>query len=140
MRKEMRGISPLIATLILVAATVAGGAIVYSVMQGQASRLGGGANLEITNADIIVAGSARLATVTVRNTGSVNLTSVTATITVDSGSAASIDLGSIAPGTSASGENTSGSWTAGKAYIVKVAGTAADGSTVTRSVSVIARG
>lgn len=138
--KEKRGISPLIATLILIAATVAGGAIVYSVMQGQASKFSGGAELEITYADVIVSGNAKLATVTVRNMGSTSLDSVTATITTDTaGVPASISIGSLSPGQAISGSDNSGTWTAGKTYIVQASGTAPDGSVVSKSQSVLAR-
>ncbi len=138
--KGKRGVSPLIATLILIAATVAGGAIVYSVMQGQASKFSGGAELEITYADVIVSGNTELATVTVRNMGSTSLNSVTATVTTDTaGAPASISIGNLSPGQAISGSDNSGAWTAGKTYIVQATGTAPDGSVVSKSQSVLAR-
>ena len=132
-----RGISPLIATLILVAATVAGGAIVYSVMQSQAGWLSGGADFEITSADIITAGGTNLATVTVKNVGSVSLTSVAATVKTD-GTDVIITVGSLNPGQAKSGENTTGTWTAGSSYMVTVTGAYANGSVV-KSQTVVAR-
>ncbi|MBC7218612.1 MAG: hypothetical protein H5T49_00540 [Hadesarchaea archaeon] len=138
--KETRGISPLIATLILVAATVAGGAIVYQVMRSQAGSLSGGADLQITYADIIVAGNTRLATVTVKNIGSVAFSSITITVTTNSTPvtlSVSLPSGGLASGMSVTGENTTGSWTANTGYVVTVTGTYSGGSVV-KSMTVFA--
>jgi FlaG/FlaF family flagellin (archaellin) len=135
----MRGISPLIATLILIIATVACGAVVFAVARGLVGSHAGGADLEITNADIIVAGGARLATVNVKNVGTVNLENVSATVTTD-GSSVSISLGSIAIGQTKYGENDTGQWIAGRTYIVSVKADALDGSRVVKSLSVVAHG
>jgi FlaG/FlaF family flagellin (archaellin) len=136
----MRGISPLIATLILIIATVACGAVVFAVARGLVGSHAGGADLEITNADIIVAGGARLATVNVKNVGTVNLENVSATVTVDSGTNVTILLDNIAIGQTKYGENSAGQWTAGRTYIVSVKADALDGSRVVKSLSVVAHG
>lgn len=133
----IRGISPLIATLILIGATVAGGAIVYAVMRGQMSSLAGAADLDITNADIIVAGGSQLATVTVRNSGGSDLSNVAVTVSSDAGDVSLPAVGSLTVGQSKSVEGT-GSWTTGKPYIVKVSATAANGGTITKSLTVVA--
>ena len=133
--KEARGISPLIATLILIAATIAGGAVVYGVMRSQMSSLGSNTNLEITYADIVVAGNTKLAVVTVKNVGTVNLENVTATVTTDNTESVSILLGNLAAGQTQSGENNVGQWTPGNTYIVKVSDNVA---TVMKSTSVVA--
>jgi flagellin-like protein len=137
--KEVRGISPLIATLILVAATVAGGAIVYGVMRSQMSSLTGGADLEITYADVIVAGNAQKAFVTVKNTGSTNLSGVTVTITTENNGSytpSPISLDNINSGMQKTGEASgTNAWLVGKNYIVTVKD--AD-NTVVKSLSVVA--
>ena len=134
-KKEIRGISPLIATLILIAATVAGGAVVYTVMRGQASSLSGGADLQIMYADIIVAGNTKLATVTVKNVGAVAFSGITISVTTDTPNSpaplpVSLPSGGLASGMTVTGENTTGSWTANANYVVTVTGTYSGGSVV----------
>lgn len=132
-KKEIRGISPLIATLILIAATVAGGAVVYTVMRSQAGSLSGGADLQIMYADIIVAGNTKLATVTVKNVGSVAFSDITISVTTNSDSVTlpvSLPSGGLASGMTVTGENTTGSWTANANYVVTVTGTYSGGSVV----------
>jgi flagellin-like protein len=132
-KKEIRGISPLIATLILIAATVAGGAVIYTVMRSQAGSLSGGADLQIMYADIIVAGNTKLATVTVKNVGSVAFSDITISVTTNSDSVTlpvSLPSGGLASGMTVTGENTTGSWTANANYVVTVTGTYSGGSVV----------
>jgi flagellin-like protein len=133
--KEARGISPLIATLILIAATIAGGAVVYGVMRSQMSSLGSNTNLEITYADIVVAGNENLAMVTVKNVGTVNLTGVTVTVTAENENPVLISLGDLAAGQTKSGENLAGSWIPGNTYIVRVSDS---NHIVMKSTSVVA--
>jgi hypothetical protein len=137
-QKENCGISPLVATLILIGATVAGGAIVYGVMRSQMSSLTGGADLQITYADVIVAGNAQKAFVTVKNTGSTNLTGVTVTITTESGSATwsptSADI-NVGQQKSFETTGTGATWSVGKTYVVTVKDT---NNTVVKSLSVVA--
>lgn len=128
-----RGISPLIATLILIAATVAGGALVYAVMRSQMSSLAGAADLQVTYAEIIVAGNTKKAFVTVQNTGNVKLSGVVVTISSDSADV-TINLGDIDKGMTKSGEN-SGQWTAGLSYLITVKDAA---NSVVKSLSVVA--
>jgi len=133
-KKEIRGISPLIATLILIAATVAGGAVVYTVMRSQAGSLSGGADLQIMYADIIVAGNTKLATVTVKNVGSVAFSGITISVTTEGGGSVTLPVslpsGGLASGMTVTGENTTGSWTANANYVVTVTGTYSGGSVV----------
>jgi len=133
-KKEIRGISPLIATLILIAATVAGGAVVYTVMRSQAGSLSGGADLQIMYADIIVAGNTKLATVTVKNVGSVAFSGITISVTTEDGGSVTLPVslpsGGLASGMTVTGENTTGSWTANANYVVTVTGTYSGGSVV----------
>jgi flagellin-like protein len=141
--KEMRGISPLVATLILIAATVAGGAIVYGVMRSQMSSLAGGADLQITYADVIVAGNTKRATVTVQNTGTVALSSVTATIYDNAGNSLipTISIGTLNAGQTSGGTADNSSWTnvvTGAQCVIKVTASTPDGGSVTKTTVVVA--
>jgi flagellin-like protein len=133
-RLGVRAISPLVATLILIAATVAGGALVYAVMRSQMSSLAGAADLQVNYAEIIVAGGVSKAFVTVQNTGNVKLSGVGVKITQEAGSEVTINLGDIDKGQTKSGE-TSGNWTAGKSYILTVRD---NNDLVVKSLSVVA--
>jgi len=142
---EARGISPLIATLILIAATVAGGAIIYQVMRSQSSSFSSAADFQISYADVLVAGSTRKATVTVQNTGTISLSSVTATIYDNAGNALSptIDLGSLDAGQTKGGtaDNTATNWPnviAGAQCIIKVTANVSGGGSVTKTAVVVA--
>jgi len=132
---EVRGISPLIATLILVAATVAGGAIVYSVMQSQAGRLSGGGDFEVQSVSLIASNNIAI---TIKNTGSVGISSGSVTV---GGQATTVSIGTVSPGQTYGGSGTTtATLTAGNSYVVKVSVTFADGSTATKAMSVTATG
>ena len=140
---EARGISPLIATLILIAATVAGGALIYQVMRSQSSSFSSAADFQITYADVLVAGSTRKATVTVQNTGTISLSSVTATIYDNAGNALSptIDLGSLDAGQTKGGTADNSDWSnviAGAQCIIKVTANVSGGGSVTKTAVVVA--
>jgi flagellin-like protein len=138
---EARGISPLIATLILIAATVAGGALIYQVMRSQSSSFSSTADFQITYADVLVAGSTKNATVTVQNTGTIALSNVTATIYDNNGQQA----GTISIATTLNAGQTAGNSTtsltgiaAGMQCVIKVTASTPDGGSVTKTAVVVA--
>jgi flagellin-like protein len=138
---EARGISPLIATLILIAATVAGGALIYQVMRSQSSSFSSTADFQITYADVLVAGSTKNATVTVQNTGTIALSNVTATIYDNNGQQA----GTISIATTLNAGQTAGNSTtsltgiaAGMQCVIKVTASTPDGGSATKTAVVVA--
>jgi len=139
---EARGISPLIATLILIAATVAGGALIYQVMRSQSSSFSSATDFQITYADVLVAGSTKNATVTVQNTGTIALSNVAATIYDNNGTQA----GTISIATTLNAGQTAGSSTtslagtiaAGTQCVIKVTASTPDGGSVTKTAVVVA--
>ncbi|MBC7218613.1 MAG: hypothetical protein H5T49_00545 [Hadesarchaea archaeon] len=138
---EVRGISPLIATLILVAATVAGGAIIYQVMRSQSGSFSNTADLQISYADVLVVGTTKNATVTVQNTGTLALSNVAATIYDNAGNQlGTISIASSLNAGQTAGGNTSltGTVNPGMQCVIKVTADVAGGGSVTKTTVVVA--
>ena len=139
--KEARGISPLIATLILVAATIAGGAIVFGVMRSQMNALSPGASIQIQEAKIVVTSEGSgLALVTVQNTGSTVLTNVTVTVENATPVSIAIPAAGLVSGHTASVNipGASGAWVLSTSYTITVQGTAPSGENVQDVTAVFA--
>ncbi|MEM2687592.1 MAG: archaellin/type IV pilin N-terminal domain-containing protein [Thermoproteota archaeon] len=133
-----KAISPLLATVILIAITVAGGLLVYNVFFNTAGTVSTQLNIQVVSVDIIRTSTTTLVSATIKNTGNKPITSCTVTIYGDSGSV-SLSLGAIDVGQSKSASQTnpsSFSVTVGKAYPVKIDATASDGSTLSKSLTV----
>ena len=135
---EARGISPLVATLILILVAVVGGGIVYNVMRSQASSYGSSADLQLQSIDVVSAGDVCYASATVKNVGTVALEGVEVKISSDSDDQ-TIYIGPLAPGESKGGEVSPASvvWTAGKTYIVTIRD---KNNTVVKTTTVLAHG
>lgn len=143
-----RGISPLIATIILIAITVAIGATIYSYVSSMSGVLGTQLSIQVQSIDLIKTSQGTvLFSITVKNTGNKPITSCTVTLWADNGEVQAISIGSIDPGQAKSTTVTnptlaSGSpppaaqFTVGKTYPVKISATAADGSRFDRSMTV----
>ncbi len=136
------GVSPLLATIILIAITVAAGLVIYNLFFSAVGTLSTQLNIQVISLDIIKTSSQTLISVTIKNSGNKPISSCTVTVYGDSGMA-TLNLGSIDVGQTRSGStvNPSGfSVTAGKTYPVRIRVTAADGSTLDKSLSVAATG
>jgi len=133
-----RGVSPLIATIILMAITVGAGLVIYNLFFGTAGTLSAQLNIQIVSVDIVKTSSHTLVSATIKNTGNKPISSCTVTIYGDSGTA-TLNLGSIDVGQTKSTSATDPSGftvTAGKTYPVKIAASASDGSTLDKSLTV----
>ena len=144
MRKNLRrkAVSPLLATIILIAITVAAGLVIYNLFFSTAGTISSQLNVQIVSVDIIKTSTTTLVSATVKNTGNKPITSCTVTVWGDSGTA-TLSLGAMEPGRSksASVADPSGfSVTVGKPYPVKIDATAADGSTFSKSFTVTCTG
>jgi len=144
MRKNLRrkAVSPLLATIILIAITVAAGLVIYNVFFSTAGTIGAQLNIQIVSVDIVKTSATTLVSATVKNTGNKPISSCTVTVYGDSGTA-SLNLGSMEPGQlkSASAAYSSGfTVTVGRSYPVKIEATAADGSTFSKSFTVTCTG
>jgi len=137
-----RGISPLLATIILIAITVGAGLVIYNLFFSTASRMSAQLSIQVVSVDVVKTSSQMLVSATIKNTGNKPISSCTVTIYGDSGTA-TLDLGSIDVGQtkSASIRNPDGfSVTSGKTYPVKITVQAGDGSRMDKSLSVLCTG
>jgi flagellin-like protein len=101
---EQKGISPLVATLILLAITVSLGAVVYRVVMSRATSVAG-PDIMVTESSIVSTPSVTVVSVTVKNTGDVDLENVEVRVYGEGGGVVRIWLGSLAVGAQSSGEN-----------------------------------
>ena len=144
-RAGVRGISPLVATLILILITIVGGGVIYTVMRDQSTTLSTQGDIKLISASITVSEDNCILAVTVKNTGTVQLSDVKAKVVTEGGELATFD---ISPSPLPPGETGSlaggfevlpgDCWEAGKTYDVMVIGKV-DGAFVTDSVKVLAR-
>jgi flagellin-like protein len=135
-RRNRRGVSPLIATIILISITVAVGLTVYALVSNMVGTMSSTLDIQIQSIDIVKAGSNILVAATIKNSGNIQITTCAVTVTGDSGTA-TMTLGSIGPGKAASASlsNPSGlSLTVGNAYPVSILVTAT-GSSLTKAMT-----
>ncbi|MEM2597224.1 MAG: archaellin/type IV pilin N-terminal domain-containing protein [Thermofilum sp.] len=150
-----KAISPLLATVILIAITVAGGLLVYNVFFNTAGTVSTQLQVSVVSCDLVRAGSRTLLSITVRNDGSKPIYSLNVTIW-DGGSTQrgpySLYVGSnpvsqnnpLAPGGCASASLTEAqlgtNFVAGNKYPVRIDALASDGSTFRHSFVVTCTG
>ena len=139
MKIGKRGISPLLATIILVSITVGAGLVIYNLFFSTTGTLSAQLNIQVVSVDIVKTTSKTLVSATIKNTGNKPITECKVTIYGDSGSV-TLNLGSIDVGQtkSTTNDNPGGGFsvTAGKSYPVKIYVKASDGSTLDKSMSV----
>ena len=140
-----KAVSPLLATIILIAITVAAGLVIYNLFFSTAGTISQQLNVQIISVDVVKTSSTTLVSATIKNTGNKPISSCHVYVYVD-GTTTPVDLnlGSIDVGQSKSSSTTTlptgGSVTVGNAYPVKVDATAADGSTFSKSFTVTCTG
>ncbi|HIE15092.1 TPA: hypothetical protein EYP70_07460 [Candidatus Bathyarchaeota archaeon] len=139
LRCACRGISPLLATVILIAITVAAGITIYHFFFTAVSVASSTLSIQIVSIDLLKSGGVTVFAVSIKNVGNVPISTCIVTVYGDSGNA-SITLLNIDPGGIESNTvlNPIGfEVTAGRAYPVKVTVTASDGSMLDKSLTVI---
>jgi flagellin-like protein len=139
--RHRRGISPLIATIILISITVTVGLTVYALVSGMVGTMSSMLDIQVQSIDVVKAGSNTLVAATIKNSGNIQISSCTVTITGDLGTA-TLTLGSISPGKagSSSTANPNGfSVTVGNVYSVSISVTAT-GSSLTKALTTTCTG
>jgi hypothetical protein len=118
------GISPLIATLLLVGITIIGGVMVYRVFLTRAGSLTKTLQVVVLNADIAVSPSTTVVSATVKNVGDVNIDSCVILV-YGEGAIVTLDFGSIAPGETKGKDNimATGPFVAGRSYVGRLTAT-----------------
>ncbi|MEM2046638.1 MAG: archaellin/type IV pilin N-terminal domain-containing protein [Candidatus Jordarchaeales archaeon] len=142
--KSRRAISPLIATIILVSITIAGGLLIYNVFFSAAGTLMAKGQVEVEAVDLVkdTEGDA-VFTITIKNTGNKPVTALAVTLAGET--EASIDLsgvgGNLQPSQSVSHMNDAlaGSYVSGNSYNVVIEATFSDSSTFISTISVKCR-
>jgi len=137
-----RAVSPLLATIILISITVAGGLVIYNLFLSTAGVMAGQLNIQVVSIDIVKTSTITLVSATIKNSGNKPITACTVTVWGDSGTAA-LNLGAIEPGQSKSttATNPTGySVTVGKSYPIRIEVTAGDGSKLDKSMTTTCTG
>ncbi|WP_174448695.1 archaellin/type IV pilin N-terminal domain-containing protein [Conexivisphaera calida] len=134
-----KAISEMLAIIILLALTVVAGVLVYQIFTGKAGVASTNTTVSIQSA--YISGENGVMTLTIQNTGSNIINSLTVTV-YQGGSTVSISPGgsqsvSITPGSSWSGTFT-GSFTPGTQYTIIVQASSSTGSSTTATVTVTA--
>jgi len=137
--KHIKAISPLIATIILIAITIAGGLIVYALFTSTAGVASSKGQVAIESQDLVKAGDAVIFTITVKSSGSKPATNVT--ITLDGEAPKKLAPITLQPGQSISytEDTLVGPYVIGNSYLVTIEATYSDGSTSSLVASVICR-
>lgn len=137
-----KAISPLLATIVLIAITVAGSLFVYNIFFSTAGVLGSTVNIQVASLDIVKTSTTTLVSATIKNTGNKPFTICTVTVYGDTGTA-TLNLGGMEPGQSKSATVTDPSGfsvTPGKTYPIQIHVEAADGSMLDKTMIVTCTG
>jgi len=137
-RLGKRGISPLIATIILIAICVAGGLLIYNVFFSTSNTITAKGQLEITNVELIKSSGGVTFTITVKNAGNKPVSGLT--VLLEGNDLGLVFSGPLEPGQSWSSSTStmpSGlTITVGNEYTVTVNATFSDGSTFSDGIKV----
>ena len=140
--KNKLGVSPIIATIVLISITIAAGLSTYALTSGIISTMSATLSIQVKSINIVQAGSNTLIAAAIENDGNIQINQCTLTVAGDSG-AATMNLGAINPGqtSSASTSNPTGlTLTIGNAYTVKIEVTASNGNTLAEAQAAICTG
>jgi len=145
MRKNLRrkAVSPLLATIILIAITVAAGLVIYNLFFSTAGTISSQLNIQIISIDLVRTSSTGLFSASIKNSGNKPISSITVTVYLDAGTAQLSDTSlNLQPGQvwSKSTPFTAGSATVGRSYPVMISVTASDGSKLDKSLTVVCTG
>ena len=142
MKAGKRGISPLLATIILVGITVAAGLVIYNLFFSTAGTLSTSFEVEITSVDLIKSGSKVLFSVTIKNIGNKPVTECRVSIWDEGGKEkkSSDFVSTLDPGEYASvtltESNIGSNFVVGKDYPVKIYAKSNDGNTFEKIITV----
>lgn len=138
--RETRGVSPLLASIILIAIVLAGGLAVWQLFFSTGKIIGETLDV-LPSADIVKTQAVTLLTTTVKNAGTKHIENCTVTFYGDDNTNLVLELGAITPGGSVSEDETNPpnfSVSVGQSYPVKIWVRAPDGSTITRIFTITA--
>jgi len=144
MRLGKRGISPLIATIILISICVAGGLLIYNIFFSATGTITQRGQVEVVTVDLVKSSGGTAFSITIKNTG--NKPVVTLQVTLDDEDAQNLkldgtDIGAdnmLQPGQTASlsYSPTDGKYIVGESYTVTIYAKFSDGSEFTDTIKV----
>jgi len=138
-----KAVSPLLATIILIAITVAAGLVIYNLFFSTAGTISSQLNIQIVSIDLARTSSTGLFSATIKNSGNKPINGITVTVYLDSGTALLSGSGlTLQPGQvwSNSTTFTATSATVGRSYPVTISVSASDGSKLDKSLTVTCTG
>jgi len=140
--KHKRGISPLIATIILIAICIAGGALIYSIFFSTASTLNATPQINVQTVNLVKDSSGNVAfSITLKNVGNKPISSLNVTLASEpKATISSVTTATpLQPGQSVSYVPTgalTGTYISGNNYNIIITAQTTDGSTIAQTVSV----
>ena len=143
LQTSRRAISPIIATILVVAMTIVAAGVLYTYFTTTASRAQNTAQVQIQASLVVPSGSgAGTGAITVTNSGSIELTGLTVSSTIPGFSANggfSTGALTVPPGSSVSSAFSGTGDTAGTSYSITVVASFANGATQTQVLTVTAQ-
>jgi flagellin-like protein len=141
--KRSRGISPLIATIILIAITVVGGLLVYSIFTSTSNTMSAKALVSVETADLVKSSDGQQVqfSIVVKNTGNKPIQDLKVKLASEDEANVTLPAGGLQPGQSVaySAPSLSGSYTVGNTYTVVIKAMFSDGSTFVTTAGVMCR-
>jgi flagellin-like protein len=141
MKMGKRAISPLIATIILIAICIVGGLLIYSVFMSTSGILSSKAQVSVEAADLVVttAGDKSFSMV-IKNTGNKPVTELNVTLNGEAEAEVTLPTGGLQPGQSVAYTATlSEDYVIGNTYNVVIKAECSDGSTFVTTTGVTCR-
>ena len=134
-----RGLHPLLATVLLIAITITGAAFTYTVFFSHAGATGKHATVDIARVNLTKSDVGCLFTITIKNTGNVEITSATVGLQRNDGGTYSWNLGGLSPGQERGTSQwvDAGQFTLGRSYTVWIDYDTADGGRGSTSTTVM---
>ena len=139
-----KGISPLIATIILIGICVAGGLLIYNIFFSTTGTITQRGQVEVVTVDLVKSSGGTTFSITIKNTG--NKPVVTLQVTLDDENAQDLQIGGmnisdanmLQPGQTAtlSYNPTDGKYVVGESYTVTIYAEFSDGSEFTDTIKV----
>jgi flagellin-like protein len=141
MAKRSRGISPLIATIILIAITVVGGLLVYSIFTSTSNTMSAKALVSVETADLVKSADGVHFSIVVKNAGNKPMTDLEIKLNgEDAAYEPTLPAGGLQPGQSiAHSAEPEKEYVVGKTYTVVIEATFSDGSTFITTTGLMCR-
>ena len=140
--KRSRGISPLIATIILIAITVVGGLLVYSIFTSTSNTMSAKALVSVETADLVKSSDGQQVqfSIVVKNTGNKPIQDLKVQLASENEATVTLPVGGLQPGQSvAYSAEVGNEYVVGNTYTVVIKATFSDGSSFITTAGVMCR-